>query len=101
MTAVVPATRKIDFDIASRALGHSELRLASESAVSEVCPDCEPGVLLPFGSQYGVTTLVDSSLEKEDQIVFEGNTPEESIRMKFADFCRLESPLIVTLAKPV
>jgi len=100
MTAILPATRKIDFDVASRSLGGSELRLASEAEVSEVCPDCESGVLLPFGSQYGVKTVVDSSLAKEDKIVFEGSTHHETIWMKFTDFCRLESPLIVPLTRP-
>jgi Ala-tRNA(Pro) deacylase len=101
MTAIVPATKKIDFDIASRSLGHCELRLATEPEISEVCPDCEFGILLPFGSQYGVKTIVDSSFEKQPDIVFEGNTHKESIRVKFADFCRLESPLIVPLTRSV
>ena len=100
MTAVLPASRMIDFAMASRALGGCELRLASEAEISEVCPDCEFGILLPFGSQYGVMTLVDSSLANEDEIVFEGSTHHESIRMKFADFCRLESPLIIPLTQP-
>jgi Ala-tRNA(Pro) deacylase len=99
VTAIVPANQKIDFDIASRSLGHCELRLATEPEISEVCPDCEFGVLLPFGSQYGVKTIVDSSFETQSDIVFEGNTHEESIRIKFADFCRLESPLIVQLTQ--
>jgi Ala-tRNA(Pro) deacylase len=100
MTAILPATHMIDFDVASQSLGRCELRLASEVEISEVCPDCEFGILLPFGSQYGVKTVVDASLAKEDEIVFEGSTHHESIRMKFADFCRLESPLIVPLTRP-
>lgn len=100
MTAILPATRKIDFDVASRSLGRSELRLASEPEDSEVCPDSEAGVLLPFGSQFGVKTVIDWSLAKEDQILVEGSTHHESIRMKFADLCRLESPLIVPLTRP-
>jgi Ala-tRNA(Pro) deacylase len=100
LTAIVPADKKIDFDVASRSLGHCELRLATETEISEVCPDCEFGILLPFGSQYGAKTVVDSSFEKQPDIVFEGNTHEESIRINFADFCRLESPLIVALTRP-
>jgi Ala-tRNA(Pro) deacylase len=99
VAAVVPATRRIDFEVASASFGHSELSLASEAEVSEVCSDCEAGIMLPFGSQYGVKTLVDSSLEGEEDIVFEGNRHQESIRMKFADFCRLESPLILPLTR--
>jgi len=99
ITAVIPATRMIDFDVASRSLGQCHLRLASELEVAEVCPDCEFGVLLPFGSQYGVKTIVDSSLANEDEFVFEGSTHQESIRMKFKDFVRLESPLVLPLTK--
>jgi len=97
VTAILPAPEKIDFDVAGRSLGGSDLHLACETEIMEVCPDCEPGVLLPFGSEYGAKTVVDSSLAKEDEIVFEGSAHNESIRMKFADFCRLESPLIVPL----
>lgn len=100
VTAVIPASRQLDFEVASRSFGHCELQLASEAEVSQVCPDCEAGVLLPFGSQFGTKTLVDSSLQQSDEIVFEGNRHTEAIRVKFADFCRLESPLILPLTKP-
>jgi Ala-tRNA(Pro) deacylase len=100
MTAILPATEKIDLDVACRSLGHCELRLATEAEVVEVCPDCEAGVVPPFGSQYGAETLLDSSLAKEGEIVFEGSTHQESIRMAVADFCRLESPLIIPLTRP-
>lgn len=100
VTALVPASRRIDLDVASQAFGQADFRLATTAEIAEVCPDCERGVVLPFGSQYGVTTVVDSAFEKADEIVFEGNNHEESIRMKFADFCRLESPLILSLTRP-
>jgi Ala-tRNA(Pro) deacylase len=99
LTAIVPAPRMIDLEVAGRSLGGSELKLACETEIMDVCPDCEAGILLPFGSQYGVKTVVDSSLAKEDKIVFEGSVHHESIRMKFADFCQLESPLVVPLTK--
>lgn len=98
--AVIPASRRLDFKLASQSFGHSELQLASENEVSQVCPDCEAGVLLPFGSQFGIKTRVDSSFEQSDEIVFEGNRHTEAIRMKFADFCGLESPLILPLTWP-
>ena len=98
LVAVLPATKKIDFEKASAALGGSKINLATEIEVSAHCPDCEMGVLPPFGSQYGMMTIVDESLTKDEQIVFEGNTHEEAIRMKFEDFRRIEEPLIVDLA---
>jgi Ala-tRNA(Pro) deacylase len=39
-------------------------------------------------------TMVDESLTKDEEIVFEGNTHREAIRMDFEDFCQVEQPLI-------
>ena len=98
LVAVLPATKRIDIAKASAALGGSKLRLATEMEVAEHCPDCEFGVLPPFGSQYGMVTLVDESLTKDIEIIFEGNTHRDAIRMKFEDFRRIEAPLIVDIA---
>ena len=98
LVAVLPATKQIDFAKASAALGGSKIHLATEIEVAAHCPDCEMGVLPPFGSQYGMVTLVDESLTKDEQIVFEGNTHHDAIRMKFTDFRRIEEPIIVDLA---
>lgn len=95
--AVVPASAKVDFTKVAAMLGGAEVRLATEQDVATRCPDCEMGVLPPFGSQYGMRTLVDESLAG-DQIVFEGNTHAEAISMNFADFRRIESPLIGHIA---
>ena len=99
LVAVVPSNRQIDFKSASEALGGSWIELASEDEVSERCPDCEPGVLPPFGSQYGMTTLVDETLTRDEEIVFEGNTHHDAIRMRFDDFRKLEEPLIVHITR--
>ena len=99
LVAVLPSNRQIDFKSASEALGGSWIELASEDEVSERCPDCEPGVLPPFGSQYGMTTLVDETLTRDEEIVFEGNTHHDAIRMRFDDFRKLEEPLIVHITR--
>ena len=94
--AVLPATRRIDFTRAAKALGGEMVELATEIEISRHCPDCEIGALPPFGSQYGMKTIVDKSLAEDEEIVFEGNTHEEAIRMKYTDFCRLEKPQIAS-----
>jgi Ala-tRNA(Pro) deacylase len=43
-------------------------------------------------------TIVDESLTKDEEIVFEGNTHVEAIRMKYADFYRLAEPLVGSFA---
>jgi len=91
--AVVPAPEHIDLPRVAELLGGSQVELASEEELAARCPDCECGVLPPFGSEYGMQTLLDSQLLDDEEIVFEGNTHHEAIRMKMADFRRLEQPL--------
>lgn len=98
VVAVLPATKTIDFDKVSAALGGSEIELATELEIKEHCPDCEIGTLPPFGSQYGMKTLVEESLTEDEEIVFEGNNHHEAIRMRYEDFQRLEEPLVARFA---
>jgi Ala-tRNA(Pro) deacylase len=99
LLAVLPASKRIDFRRLSAALGGARVELASEPELTEVCPDCEVGALPPFGSGYGMRTLVDESLAEDDGIVFEGNTHHEAIRMKFRDYQRLEAPMMASFAR--
>jgi len=96
--AVLPASRNVDLDRARETLKVDKLELATEIEMKELCPDCEMGALPPFGSQYGMPTVVDSSLSDEEEIVFEGNTHEEAIRMNFADFNEIEHPIAFDFA---
>ena len=94
VVAVLPASRTIDLQLAAQLLGGRKLELATEREVAEHCPDCEIGALPPFGSYYGMLTLVDASLDEDEEILFEGNTHHESIRMLFSDFRQIEQPAI-------
>jgi Ala-tRNA(Pro) deacylase len=96
--AVLPADKLIDFEKASKLLGGTKLALATRPDLAAHCPDCEPGALPPFGSQYGMQTIVDKTLAEDEEIVFEACTHCEAIRMKFADFRRVEEPLIADIA---
>jgi Ala-tRNA(Pro) deacylase len=98
VVSVLPASKKIDLEQASKLLGGATLQLATEFEIAAHCPDCDFGVLPPFGSRYGMTTIVDSSLADDEYIWFEGNTHEEAIRIKFEDFRQLEQPIIAPFA---
>lgn len=94
VVAVLPANRAIDFDLAAKLLQTENVEMATELEIAEHCPDCEIGALPPFGSPYGMRTIVDESLAEEEEVVFEGNSHHEAIRMLFADFRRIEQPLV-------
>ncbi len=96
--AVLPATRSVDLGRVQDLVGADTVELASEAECGDCFPDCELGALPPFGSKYGLKTLVDRSLSQDDEIVFEGNTHHEAIRMKFRDYMELERPRLADIA---
>jgi len=98
VVAVLPANKQIDFDRLEEVLDLGEVQLANEVEIAEHCPDFEFGVLPPFGSHFQMKTIVDASLTEDEEIWFEGNTHEEAICMKFADYERIEKPQIADFA---
>ena len=96
--AVLPATRHINFDKAKAAFQSGPVLLAAEAEFARLFPDCERGALPPFGSRYGLTTVVDEGLTRDEEIVFEGNTHHEAIRMRYDDYAALEHPLVADLS---
>ena len=98
LVAVLPASKQVDLSKVSAALGGSKIALATEAEIEEHCPDCQCGTLPPFGTQYAMKTIVDVSLAETDEIIFEGNNHHEAIRMQYADFKRVEAPLIADFA---
>lgn len=89
--AVLPATLHIDTDALAQACG-GPVRLASSQEVADVFRDCEWGVVAPFGTLYGLPTVMDDSLDPNALLVFEGASHAEAIRLRCRDFERLEQP---------
>lgn len=99
VVAVLPATTRVDLAKASELLDVDRVELATEAEIARHCPDCEVGALPPFGSYYGMRTIVDESLQKGEHIVFEGNTHHEAFRLRFVHFLRLERPRVGRFAE--
>src|SRR5262249_52322905 len=76
--AVLPPTHQMDSSRLERELG-GQVRLAKDREIARVFRDCEWGVVLPFGSLYGLTTLLDDALNPDDMLIFEGNTHVEAV----------------------
>lgn len=90
---VLPATHRVDLDRLAAVLGASEVRLATEDEVEQVFNNCERGALPPFGRLYGLKTLVDTSLARGSELVFEGNLRHEGLRMRYRDYEAIEAPI--------
>jgi len=100
LVAVLPATHVVDFEKLSKAFGGTHVHLATQAEITERCPDCERGTIPPFGTMYGLETIVDPTLAENDVVVFEGNSFEDAIRMSYRDYYDVEHPLVVEFAIP-
>jgi Ala-tRNA(Pro) deacylase len=96
--AVLPATRQIDLGALGLELG-GPLRVAEDAEVAGVFRDCEWGAVPPFGTLYGVPTILEHSFDPEAVIVFEGNLHVEAIRMRCRDYEGLENPRRLAFAR--
>jgi Ala-tRNA(Pro) deacylase len=101
VVAVLQATHNVDFPKLRAAVGARRVSLATEDELCERFPDCERGAVPPLGSKYGLRTLVDRPLACQSHLMFDGNTHEETIRMRYRDFSRLEQPEVAEFSSHV
>jgi len=76
------------------ALDVREVRLATESEIANLFPDCQVGAMPPFGNLYGVEVYVDQLLTKDESIVFEAGTYVGAMKLRYKDFAALVRPKI-------
>lgn len=86
--AVLPATCQVDLNRLAEMRG-GPVRLATAEEVVVTFRDCEWGVVSPFGNLYGLPTLLDEGLEREDWIVIEAGTHFDAVRLSPRDYARL------------
>lgn len=99
--AVLPATHRIDLTRLGAILHTTGLEIASEDEVATIFTDCERGAVPPFGSLYHLPTVVDASLSGGNEIVIEGNTRHEGLRLRYRDFEAIENPVRGRFAEPI
>ena len=97
--AVVPADRDVDLERLTELARAAEIRVAYETELDWLYPDCEHGAMPPFGPLYKQRVFVDESLSEEVNIVFNGGTHADAIVMRFEDFVLLADPIIGTFAE--
>ena len=97
--AVLPASAVVNLDRLLTLAGGRKLRLAREDELARLFPECEPGAMPPFGPLYGQSVFVDASLATEPEIVFNGGTHTEAIRMQWADFAATVRPIVGRFAE--
>jgi Ala-tRNA(Pro) deacylase len=96
--AVLPASRKVSFDLLREAAGAEHVELAAERAFSEMFPGCEVGAMPPFGNLYGMDVYVSQLLTEDEEIAFNAGSHTELIKLAYADFERLVKPKVASFS---
>jgi len=97
--AVLPATCMVNLERLRSLAGTSTIRLAQEDELQQLYPDCEPGAMPPFGPLYKQRVFVDSALTGEPEIVFNAGTHTDAMRMRYADFAEVATPIVGTFGE--
>jgi Ala-tRNA(Pro) deacylase len=99
--AVLPATARIDLTRLSGALDGVPVELAGEDELERVFGDCERGAFPPFGTLYGLRTVVDASLAGVAEIICLGHMRHEALRLRYRDYEAVEAPLRARFASSI
>jgi Ala-tRNA(Pro) deacylase len=88
---VLPADRKLDSKGTKKALKAKSIRFATKEEVLEIT-GLLPGSIPPFGSLFGLKTIVDPALRLNESINFNAGEHAISISMKCIDYLLAEEP---------
>lgn len=98
---VIPATHVVDFDKLKALAKAKEIILVKEQEASRLFPDFEPGAEPPFGNLYSLPVYAEAILKKENEIVVNGGTHTDLVKIKWADFERLAKPVLGSFGKHI
>jgi len=94
LLAVVPPDRHVNVVRLRNLAGARALRLATEMELGDLYPECERGATPPLGPVFRQRVFVDESLAHASEIVFDGGTHTDAIRMRFRDFAAVSHPIV-------
>lgn len=83
---VLPANRKVVVQDLREATGSDQVRFASEAEFQQRFPDCETGVMPPFGNLYDMDVYLAESLAANGGVAFNACSHAEITRMFLPDF---------------
>ena len=99
--AALSAVQLIDLKKLKSVLKCKSIKIATEKDIEKTIPDYKPGAMPPFGNLFGLETIVDKALREDVEIVFNGGTHKDTVKMKYADFEKLVKPKVSNFGKHV
>ena len=98
---VLPASMVVDFQELRTNLGLSHVRLATETELGQLFPDCDLGAMPPFGLLYGMPMYLDGAVLRDEHIAFNAGTHRDVIHMRMEDYRALADPTVISAAREV
>ncbi len=92
---VMPADMKLYGGAVKRLLGE---KISFAKNVEEIT-GCKPGSVPPFGSLFGLRTIVDPRLADNEIINFNAASLTDSVGMPYQAYIEIEKPDIIQIAK--
>ncbi len=89
---VLPAPKHVSLERVAAVLKDSDVRLATESEMADLFPDCELGAEPPVGSLFGLRTVMDESLKEDEYLVMQAGTHSEAVKLRRDDWEKLCEP---------
>ncbi|GIK83989.1 MAG: deacylase [Patescibacteria group bacterium] len=94
---VVPGDKKVNSKVVTQLLGAKNIRFAHPEEIAEITQGIEIGGIPPFGNLFGLSVYVDTSLLKQEKIIFNAGDRSFSIGMKLKDYLDVVKPIVITL----
>ena len=88
MLAVLPASHHIRLPDLRQQVG-DDVKLADESEIKPLFPDCALGAVPAIGECYDLDVIVDDSIEEQSDIYLEGGDHMTLVHLDHAQFARL------------
>ena len=88
--AVLPASRHIRLPELKTELGQG-VELATEQEIEQLFGDCDRGAVPPVGACYGLDAIVDDTVDRQQDVYFEGGDHATLVHMSRAEFARLDA----------
>lgn len=98
---VLPASRRVQLERICAMLHARAVRLASEDELRYIFPECEVGAIPPLRHWPGVEVIVDGALCTAGDIVFQGGTHADAVRLRFDDWFQMVNPRIESFSEPL
>ena len=97
---VLPADRKVSLYALEQHLDAQNVRLATEHEMQSLFTDADVGAEPPFGGLYNLPTLMDRTLAKDKEIVFQAGTHDRSVWLSMDEYKRLAKPTVLKFSYP-